>query len=98
MSEASEAEGLPVAQTGNGEGAAGVGKARSFQPMNVNFGLFSPMDAPVRSESGERLRGLAKTQARKRAMSARALGDLAAWQNLAKHAIGEEPMIGRSAP
>ena len=82
LSEAGEAEGLPASQTGNGEGTSSVGKARSFQPMNVNFGLFSPMDAPVRGESGERLRGLAKAQARKRAMSARALGDLAAWQKL----------------
>jgi methylenetetrahydrofolate--tRNA-(uracil-5-)-methyltransferase len=99
LSEAGEAEGLPTSQTGNGEGTSGVAKARSFQPMNVNFGLFSPMDAPVRGESGERLRGLAKTQARKRAMSARALGDLAAWQKTwQKHGVGEEPMIGRSAP
>jgi methylenetetrahydrofolate--tRNA-(uracil-5-)-methyltransferase len=47
--------------------------------MNVNFGLFPPVSEPLRGEGGERLRGAAKAQARKRAMSARALGDLAAW-------------------
>ncbi|MBV8962795.1 MAG: methylenetetrahydrofolate--tRNA-(uracil(54)-C(5))-methyltransferase (FADH(2)-oxidizing) TrmFO [Hyphomicrobiales bacterium] len=73
-----------------------VGKARSFQPMNVNFGLFSPLHGPpVRGEGGERLRGAAKAQARKRAMSARALGDLAAWQT---GEAREGTTDGRSAP
>jgi methylenetetrahydrofolate--tRNA-(uracil-5-)-methyltransferase len=53
---------------------------RSFQPMNVNFGLFPPLaQAPTRSPAGERLRGPEKTLARKRALSARALDDLARW-------------------
>jgi methylenetetrahydrofolate--tRNA-(uracil-5-)-methyltransferase len=53
---------------------------RSFQPMNVNFGLFPPLaQAPTRSLAGERLRGPEKTLARKRALSARALDDLARW-------------------
>ena len=53
---------------------------RSFQPMNINFGLFPPLgQAPTRSETGERLRGTAKTQAKKRALAGRALTDLDNW-------------------
>ncbi|GLS19128.1 methylenetetrahydrofolate--tRNA-(uracil-5-)-methyltransferase TrmFO [Labrys miyagiensis] len=52
---------------------------RSFQPMNVNFGLFPPLDVAPKSEDGKRLRGTEKTHAKKRAMSARALQDLEAW-------------------
>jgi methylenetetrahydrofolate--tRNA-(uracil-5-)-methyltransferase len=53
---------------------------RSFQPMNINFGLFPPLtQAPTRSASGERLRGTAKTLAKKRTISARALTELEAW-------------------
>jgi methylenetetrahydrofolate--tRNA-(uracil-5-)-methyltransferase len=53
---------------------------RSFQPMNVNFGLFPPLaHSPTRSPDGERLRGPAKTVAKKRALTARALEDLARW-------------------
>jgi methylenetetrahydrofolate--tRNA-(uracil-5-)-methyltransferase len=53
---------------------------RSFQPMNVNFGLFPPLaQAPTKGEDGARLRGTAKTQARKKALSARALADLEVW-------------------
>jgi methylenetetrahydrofolate--tRNA-(uracil-5-)-methyltransferase len=57
-----------------------TGKPRSFQPMNVNFGLFPPVTGPIRGEGGERLRGGAKSLARKRAMSERALRDLANWK------------------
>jgi methylenetetrahydrofolate--tRNA-(uracil-5-)-methyltransferase len=54
---------------------------RSFQPMNVNFGLFPPLaePAPNKGPDGERLRGNAKTQARKKVLSARALADFDAW-------------------
>jgi methylenetetrahydrofolate--tRNA-(uracil-5-)-methyltransferase len=54
---------------------------RSFQPMNVNFGLFPPLSepAPNKGPDGERLRGNAKTQARKKVLSARALADFDAW-------------------
>ena len=50
---------------------------RSFQPMNVNFGLFPPVDAP--KAEGKRMRGPEKSQARKRAMTARALNDVKVW-------------------
>jgi methylenetetrahydrofolate--tRNA-(uracil-5-)-methyltransferase len=53
---------------------------RSFQPMNVNFGLFPPLTRiPARGPDGERLRGPAKTLAKKRALSQRALADLDRW-------------------
>jgi methylenetetrahydrofolate--tRNA-(uracil-5-)-methyltransferase len=60
------------------------GKPNSFQPMNVNFGLFPPINEPLRGEEGERLRGSAKSVARKRALTARALRDLSAWQGLSR--------------
>ncbi len=52
---------------------------RSFQPMNVNFGLFPPLDFAPKNETGKKLRGPEKSQAKKRAMSARALADMDAW-------------------
>ena len=52
---------------------------RSFQPMNVNFGLFPPIAEPVLDEGGSRLRGPERGLARKRALSARAEKDLAEW-------------------
>jgi methylenetetrahydrofolate--tRNA-(uracil-5-)-methyltransferase len=57
---------------------------RSFQPMNVNFGLFPPLAAsPSRGPNGERLRGTAKTLAKRSALTARALDDLDAWSQRA---------------
>jgi methylenetetrahydrofolate--tRNA-(uracil-5-)-methyltransferase len=53
---------------------------RSFQPMNVNFGLFPPLTrVPTHGPDGERLRGPSKTIAKKRAISQRALLDLDRW-------------------
>ena len=52
---------------------------RSFQPMNVNFGLFPPIAEPRVDEAGKRLRGPERGVARKRALSARAERDLAEW-------------------
>jgi methylenetetrahydrofolate--tRNA-(uracil-5-)-methyltransferase len=53
--------------------------ARSFQPMNVNFGLFPPLEAPSHDASGKRIKGKERGAARKRALSARALADLDRW-------------------
>jgi methylenetetrahydrofolate--tRNA-(uracil-5-)-methyltransferase len=48
--------------------------------MNVNFGLFPPLSqVPSKNPDGSRLRGTAKTIAKKRALSARALADLEQW-------------------
>ena len=45
----------------------GGADAATFQPMNVNFGLFPPLDEPV------------KRKERKPALARRALADLDAW-------------------
>ncbi|OLP55247.1 methylenetetrahydrofolate--tRNA-(uracil(54)-C(5))-methyltransferase (FADH(2)-oxidizing) TrmFO [Rhizobium rhizosphaerae] len=54
---------------------------RSFQPMNVNFGLFPPLEpgALTRPEGVKRFRGKEKALAKKHATAARALSDCAAW-------------------
>ena len=53
---------------------------RSFQPMNVNFGLFPPLSrVPTTGPDGKRLRGNEKTIAKKRALTTRALADLDRW-------------------
>ncbi len=50
---------------------------RSFQPMNINFGLFPPVE---RSRlPGQKLRGKEKAVAKKQAITARALADLDNW-------------------
>jgi methylenetetrahydrofolate--tRNA-(uracil-5-)-methyltransferase len=53
--------------------------ARSYQPMNVNFGLFPPLYGALKSEHGQRLRGTEKSLAKKRALTRRALNDLDRW-------------------
>ncbi len=52
---------------------------RSFQPMNVNFGLFPAIAEPRFDPAGKRLPGPERGLARKRALSARAQQDLARW-------------------
>ena len=53
---------------------------RSFQPMNINFGLFPPLTSPpTKKPDGTRLRGNEKTVAKKQAISARALSDIDRW-------------------
>ena len=54
-------------------------RARSFQPMNINYGLLPPAPALDRGQSGKRLKGKDKTRAKRRAISLRALDDLEAW-------------------
>jgi methylenetetrahydrofolate--tRNA-(uracil-5-)-methyltransferase len=56
---------------------------RSFQPMNVNFGLFPPL------ETSEKLRGADRAAAKKRALSARASADLEAWRAASVPAAAE---------
>src|SRR4051794_33544834 len=53
---------------------------RSYQPMNVNFGLFPPLiPMPSKHPDGTRLRGPEKSIAKGRAICARALTDLDQW-------------------
>lgn len=59
-----------------------LAEGKTFQPMNINFGLFPPAnpdDVQTRDEHGKRLRGKDKGRAKKRAQAARALSDLDAW-------------------
>ena len=69
---------------------------RSFQPMNVNFGLFPPIEAP--KVDGKRLRGKEKTNAKKRAMTARALADCRDWLGVAGGGAGRGVATGELAP
>ena len=77
---------------GHVEVAAGAqpAGARSYQPMNVNFGLFPPLAHAPKGESGKRLRGSEKVLAKKRALSRRALADLARWISGDDRAVAAE--------
>jgi methylenetetrahydrofolate--tRNA-(uracil-5-)-methyltransferase len=60
---------------------------RSYQPMNVNFGLFPPFDCALPlDQDGKRLRGPAKALAKKQALCRRALDDLEHWIGAARMA------------
>jgi methylenetetrahydrofolate--tRNA-(uracil-5-)-methyltransferase len=56
-----------------------TGPKAKFQPMNVNFGLFPPIEIEYKSEDGTRIRGKDKTRFRKAALSRRALNDIMDW-------------------
>jgi methylenetetrahydrofolate--tRNA-(uracil-5-)-methyltransferase len=62
--------------TGGHLSSGADGGSRSFQPMNVNFGLFPPLATPPQRVKGERG---SKTLARKHALATRALADLERW-------------------
>ncbi|MCF6321806.1 MAG: methylenetetrahydrofolate--tRNA-(uracil(54)-C(5))-methyltransferase (FADH(2)-oxidizing) TrmFO [Rhizobiaceae bacterium] len=51
---------------------------RSFQPMNINFGLFPPVEI-VKPEGFGRFRGKDKARVKKQTMAARALHDCEEW-------------------
>ncbi len=57
----------------------GAGAKKTFQPMNVNFGLFPEVAIPRTDETGRRLKGKEKGFAKKRAMTRRALADVDEW-------------------
>lgn len=67
------------------DGTSNEKSRRSFQPMNVNFGLFPPIDKSLlkKPEGQKRWRGKEKQTAKKRVYSARALSDFSDW--LASH-------------
>ncbi|WLR98830.1 methylenetetrahydrofolate--tRNA-(uracil(54)-C(5))-methyltransferase (FADH(2)-oxidizing) TrmFO [Shinella sumterensis] len=54
---------------------------RSFQPMNINFGLFPPLEpgTVTKPDGVKRFRGKDKALAKKHATAARALEDCARW-------------------
>jgi methylenetetrahydrofolate--tRNA-(uracil-5-)-methyltransferase len=51
----------------------------AFQPMNINYGLLPPMEAPKAGPDGQRIPVKERGRAKKRLMSERALHDLDAW-------------------
>lgn len=55
----------------------GGGNAETFQPMNINFGLFPPYELSAEEKKG--LKGKEKGRARKKAMAQRALKDIQNW-------------------
>jgi methylenetetrahydrofolate--tRNA-(uracil-5-)-methyltransferase len=60
-------------------------RVKEFQPMNVNFGLFPPLEGRV------------KGREKKRAMSERALKDLGEWiQEIKEHARPVEETLSGS--
>jgi methylenetetrahydrofolate--tRNA-(uracil-5-)-methyltransferase len=59
--------------------AEGEPGPRSFQPMNVNFGLLPPVSVSKPADHEGRWRGPEKAMAKKKAMSVRALEDIAGW-------------------
>ncbi len=66
---------------GHLEHAPEDGRAGSFQPMNINYGLLPPLAPPKRDAEGRRLGAKEKTRLKKRAVGERALADLKAWMD-----------------
>lgn len=61
------------------EGQASERKPRSFQPMNINYGLLPPIEAQTHDADGKRIKGKDKSFSKKRLASRRALDDLQVW-------------------
>ena len=56
------------------------GPKAKFQPMNVNFGLFPPVEnLSFKRPDGSRVGGKDKTRVKRRAMAERALSDIQSW-------------------
>ena len=51
----------------------------NFQPMNINYGLLPPMEAPKAGPDGVKIPLKERGRAKKKLMSERALADLAGW-------------------
>jgi methylenetetrahydrofolate--tRNA-(uracil-5-)-methyltransferase len=63
---------------------------RSYQPMNINFGLFPPLARmPTTDAEGKKIRGPAKAAAKKQALCSRALNDIDVWRTDALPAAAE---------
>lgn len=60
-----------------------TGPKSKFQPMNVNFGLFPPIEGDIiyPKLNGKRRRGKDKTRYRKSLLARRALSDIQPWAN-----------------
>ncbi|MBI1685130.1 methylenetetrahydrofolate--tRNA-(uracil(54)-C(5))-methyltransferase (FADH(2)-oxidizing) TrmFO [Caulobacter hibisci] len=64
---------------GHLEGEQEGSRGGSFQPMNINYGLLPPLEAPKVDEDGKKIPLKERGRAKKRLMSLRALKDLEAW-------------------
>ncbi len=64
--------------------------AGSFQPMNINYGLFPPLEAPKRDAEGRRLGAKERGRNKKRLMGERALADLETWTTGAGETLAAE--------
>jgi methylenetetrahydrofolate--tRNA-(uracil-5-)-methyltransferase len=58
----------------------GGGNAETFQPMNINFGLFPPYELSAEERKG--LKGKEKGRAKKKAMAQMALREIRSWADL----------------
>lgn len=54
-----------------------------FQPMNINYGLLPPLEAPKVDEHGKRIHPKERGRAKKRLQSIRAMDALKAWRDAA---------------
>ncbi|WP_374599056.1 methylenetetrahydrofolate--tRNA-(uracil(54)-C(5))-methyltransferase (FADH(2)-oxidizing) TrmFO [Brevundimonas sp.] len=54
-----------------------------FQPMNINYGLLPPLEAPKVDEAGVKIPLKERGRAKKRLMSIRAMNSLKAWRDAA---------------
>ena len=63
---------------GHLDGPGGISK---FQPMNINYGLLPPLEAPKIDEAGVKIPLKERGRAKKRLMSIRALEALKAWRD-----------------
>ena len=71
---------IVVDETADPAEPVAVVKPRSFQPMNINYGLLPPPETfDDKSPEGKRLKGTERGVAKKRAQSRRALADLEGW-------------------
>ena len=61
----------------------------SFQPMNINYGLLPPMEAPKKTEAGDKIPLKERGRAKKRLMSIRAMDDLRGWLGAEARAAAE---------
>ena len=60
---------------------AAIWPASKFQPMNINYGLLPPLEAPKVDEAGVKIPLKERGRAKKRLMSIRALRALEAWRD-----------------
>lgn len=72
--------------TGGHLAAEGDPGPRSFQPMNVNFGLFPPVSVTKPDDHVGRWKSTDKQIAKKRAITARALRDISGWVGASRQA------------